>query len=555
LNQVLAGRVSRRLVAPIVATVVAAALVVVPAPETRAAPAGSGGSNTWGDFNGDGYGDLAVGAPLESVGAVFAVGAVHVFYGTKSGLTTEGSQFLTQNSSHNGESIDDAAEEFDLFGRSLAAGDFDRDGFYDLAVGVPGENDTGAVHILGGSPTGIKYAGDVLLTQDSELNGVEIQDQAETDDDFGMLLAVGNFGLSRHQDLAIAAPSETLGSNFNAGAVSVIYGSPSGLKGPGNQFWHQDSLESGIAVKDQAEDFDRFGMGLAAGQMGKTQHSDLAIGVEDEDLGTDNEGAVEILYGSDSGLRSKGNQFWHQDSVQGGTRIKDRAEALDNFGQTVIVGDFGGGPPEDLAIGAPLEDVGDPAVAEAGGVAVLYGTSSGIKAGGNQFWTADSPGIADSAETNERFGSSLAAGDFGKTGVADLAIAASREAVAGPSSGQVHVLYGRSNGIRAKGDQVWHQNSSGVEDVAESGDTFGFALSAGDMGRDRRADLGIGVIAESYTSPMADDAGALEVLYGSAVGLTSQNDDFFNQDSPEVPDAVEPSDGFGGGLPGPVSDF
>ena len=42
---------------------------------------------------------------------------------------------------------------------------------------------------------------------------------------------------------------------------------------------------------------------------------DLAIGVPDEDIGAiSNAGAVNVLYGSASGLTAAGDQLWHQDS-------------------------------------------------------------------------------------------------------------------------------------------------------------------------------------------------------------------------------------------------
>jgi FG-GAP repeat len=69
------------------------------------------------DFNNDGFADLAVGAPLESIGSLFAVGAVNVLYGTPTGLTGSGSQTFTQNSP----GVGSTAEEFDSFGFALAA--------------------------------------------------------------------------------------------------------------------------------------------------------------------------------------------------------------------------------------------------------------------------------------------------------------------------------------------------------------------------------------------------------------------------------------------------
>ena len=85
-----------------------------------------------GDFNHDGFADLAVGAPFEAVGSANAAGAISVLYGSAAGLTTTGGRLFTQ--------IAGNVEENDLFGWTLAAGDFDHDGFADLAVGAPSES-------------------------------------------------------------------------------------------------------------------------------------------------------------------------------------------------------------------------------------------------------------------------------------------------------------------------------------------------------------------------------------------------------------------------------
>src|SRR5712691_10095927 len=69
--------------------------------------------------------------------------------------------------------------------------------------------------------------------------------------------------------------------------------------------------------------------------------------------------------------------------------------------------DFNGDGVADLAIGVLLEDVG--AVGDAGAVDVLYGSPGGLQATSpdDQFWNQDSPGVLDTADFGDQFGSSL----------------------------------------------------------------------------------------------------------------------------------------------------
>ena len=131
--------------------------------------------------------------------------------------------------------------------------------------------------------------------------------------------------------------------------------------------------------------------------------ADLAIGVPFEDVGVNsNAGAVNVLYGSSSGLTGTGDQFWTQDA----TGVLDTAEASDDFGWSLAAANFGKSSQADLAVGVPFEDVG--AIGDSGGVNVLYGSTTGLTATGNQFWTQDSTGVLDTAEANDGFGWSLA---------------------------------------------------------------------------------------------------------------------------------------------------
>jgi hypothetical protein len=84
----------------------------------------------------------------------------------------------------------DVPEFFDGFGFAVAAGDFNGDGFADLAAGVPSEDgngisDAGVVHVIYGSAAGLSSAGNQFWTQDSP----GVLDDAEATDVFGSALA------------------------------------------------------------------------------------------------------------------------------------------------------------------------------------------------------------------------------------------------------------------------------------------------------------------------------------------------------------------------------
>jgi hypothetical protein len=225
-------------------------------------------------------------------------------------------------------------------------------------------------------------------------------------------------------------------------------------------------------VEDTPEPGDGFGSTLTIGDFNNDGWEDLAAGVPGEDFGgLEVAGAVNVIYGSSSGLQTADptDQFWTQDSPG----IEDISEESDRFASSLASGDFNGDGFVDLAVGAPGESG---VVSSMGVVHVLYGTSSGLSASiiSDQRWTQNSPGINDSAEAGDLFGSTLAAADFNGDGNSDLAVGVPQESVGTVSeAGATNVLYGSDPSITSANDQFWHQNKPDVNDRAEAGDKLG----------------------------------------------------------------------------------
>lgn len=117
-------------------------------------------------------------------------------YGTPGRLTTSGAQTFTQ--------VGGAVEASDEFGSALATGDFDNDGFADLAAGAAGEavgslGGAGAVNVAYGTAGRLATSTGQLFTQ----NSTDVPSTAEAGDAFGDALAVDDSG----QATAAASPA------------------------------------------------------------------------------------------------------------------------------------------------------------------------------------------------------------------------------------------------------------------------------------------------------------------------------------------------------------
>jgi hypothetical protein len=476
------------------------------------------GGQVTGDFNNDGFDDLAIPVPNESVGDAQVAGAVHVIFGAAAGLKAQDSQYWHNDKPH----ITGQAESNDRFGDALAVGDFDDDGFDDLAIGIPnksvgGHEGAGAVLVLRGKDGGLSTHGSSWWTQDVQ----GLIDAAGDLEGFGTALTAGDFNGDGFADLAVSTPREA--GPGSVGSVHVLYGSEDGLVVEGNQFFKRGT-----------------GRTLATGDFDNDGFDDLVIGSPDEEVsGQFSAGMVRVLSGTAEGVTSQDHQKWSQDA--GG--IPEVAEPSDNFGYSLAVGDFNDNGWEDLAIGAPRERIGS--AINGGWLLVLHGSAVGLRVGSWQVWTQDSEGVTDKMESSDFFGQALAADDFDGDGFADLAIGVPGESISGkPTAGAVHILHGSDERLTAAGDQFWHQNSGNVLGTCAPGDRFGVGLAAGDFNGDGFADLAVSIAFEDTDGVF--DSGALAVLYGTNAGLSDDGNQIWHQNKTGINDECEPNDQFGG---------
>ena len=333
-------------------------------------------------------------------------------------------------------------------------------------------------------------------------------------------------------ETVVAAPGEDIGSDKDTGTVHVLPGTALGVTGTESIAINQDSP----GVPGSGETGDGFGKSTASGDFDNDGYADLVVSAPGEDLGSVRDaGQVTVFSGSPEGITLRYPTSLYLANPGAG----------DSFGAALAVGDFDADGYDDLVVGAPGKGAGQ---------AFLY--KEPLDRTNVRVIKQGDRSVPGKAETGDRFGEALAAGDVNADGSDDLVIGApgDREDT-GRATGVVTVIYGSAGSGPGSGSRL-SKATSGVPGTPGTYDTgkgddpdrFGAQVVLSDVNGDGKADLAVtapGAPVTGTDGKRKADAGSLTVLYADGTKIGTAGAVQITQATSGVPGNPGADDRFG----------
>ncbi|BBD65689.1 putative outer membrane adhesin [Nostoc commune NIES-4072] len=520
-----------------------------------------------GDFNGDGFDDLIIGAPFADANGKYNAGNSYVVFGSSNGFG--GSLNLSDLNSSNGLVIN-GIDVNDRSGYSVSsAGDINHDGFDDLSVGASFDSrvqpSKERYFIFGFATTTATNQFPVAVTDTATTNEATAVNISVLANDTGpdsnplrvtkvngssvtvgipitlssgallTLNADGTFTYNPNAQFESLGVGETDSDRFTYTISDRSFTSTASVNLTINGVNDAPALISAFNLSDlngsngfllkniinQFPAYDRLGSSVSnAGDINGDGFDDLIIGAQDASDNDDKfrAGQSYVVFGSSSGF-SASFDFSSLDGSNG--FVINGTDRGDYSGYSVSnAGDINGDGFDDLIIGAPGADPNGKF--SAGKSYVVFGKSSGFGASLNLLSLDGSNGfVINGIDESDFSGWSVSnAGDINGDGFDDLIIGAfGAEPNGKERAGESYVVFGKSNGFGASLNLSSLDGSNGfVINGTDAGDVSGNSVSnAGDINGDGFNDLIIG-------APGADPngkerAGESYVVFGKSSGF------------------------------------